>query len=417
MAEAWRFTASADGPVDALNIRLERRFVTRRLSTPSARLIAGVYANANGRPGALLGKGTIANFDHRAWNTVPIPAVDLDEGGTYWIAVMSRGEAITLKTHGGGLGTSPSFTSPKNQTDLLASWRSDNRSFPKDGPAAMYAVEKYSVLVFTKNASGNVAEGVAGLRALADAQEVTFDVSDDAGKFTDANLAKYRAVVFLNNTGDVLDAAQQTAFEKYFGAGGGFLGINSAIEVEPDWQFMTDILGTRGGTKTDPLSATIKVADRVHLASKGLPEYWTRTDRWYNFTSNVRGFSHVLATVDENAYAGGTMGFDHPIAWCKDYKGGRSFYTGGGGTADTFSEAGFRKHLAGALDWAAGKADKVYSDCGATVLANYQQTKISAPPNLNEPIGFDQVPRRSDHPDGPTRAGAPGTIRWPARRR
>ena len=37
-------------------------------------------------------------------------------------------------------------------------------------------------------------------------------------------------------------------------------------------------------------------------------------------------------------------------------------------------------------------ADPVYSDCGATVLANYQQTKISAPPNLNEPIGFDVLP-------------------------
>ena len=130
----------------------------------------------------------------------------------------------------------------------------------------------------------------------------------------------------------------------------------------------------------------------MHIASKGLPEYWTRTDRWYNFTSNVRGFSHVLATVDENTYTGGTNGFDHPIAWCKDYQGGRSFYTGAGGTAETFGEADFRRHLAGALDWAAGKADKIYSDCGATVLANFQQTKISAPPNINEPIGFDQMP-------------------------
>ena len=30
----------------------------------------------------------------------------------------------------------------------------------------------------------------------------------------------------------------------------------------------------------------------------------------------------------------------------------------------------------GAIAWAAGQADPVYSDCGATVLANYQQTKI-----------------------------------------
>ncbi len=50
------------------------------------------------------------------------------------------------------------------------------------------------------------------------------------------------------------------------------------------------------------------------------------------------------------------------------------------------------KHLAGAIKWAAGGSDPVYSDCGATVLANYKQVKISAPPNLNEPIGFDQLP-------------------------
>ena len=46
----------------------------------------------------------------------------------------------------------------------------------------------------------------------------------------------------------------------------------------------------------------------------------------------MRGFSHVLATVDENTYSGGTMGSDHPITWCKDYQGGRSFYTGLGDT-------------------------------------------------------------------------------------
>ena len=267
------------------------------------------------------------------------------------------------------------------------------------------------MLVFTKGATGGVAEGVAALRALPDAQEVTFDVTDDASKFNDANLAKYRAVVFLNNSGELLDAAQQTSFEKYFRAGGGFLGVHSAIEAEPDWQFMTDLLGTRSTGRTDPLSATSKVADRGHVASKGLPEYWTRTDRWYNFSGNVRGLSHVLATVDENTYTGGTQGFDHPIAWCKDYQGGRSFYTGVGGTASSFGEATVRRQLAGALDWAAGKADPVYSDCGATVLANYQQTKISAPPNLNEPIGFDQLPdgriiqTARGRPGAPARSG------------
>ena len=55
---------------------------------------------------------------------------------------------------------------------------------------------------------------------------------------------------------------------------------------------------------------------------------------------NVRGVSHVLATVVEDPFgpqprghtldgiAGGTMGANHPVSFCKDYQGGRSFYTG-----------------------------------------------------------------------------------------
>ena len=36
----------------------------------------------------------------------------------------------------------------------------------------------------------------------------------------------------------------------------------------------------------------------------------------------------VLATADEATYSGGTMGADHPIAWCHRNAGGRAFYTG-----------------------------------------------------------------------------------------
>jgi PKD repeat protein/type 1 glutamine amidotransferase len=268
--------------------------------------------------------------------------------------------------------------------------------------AASAQSDPYSVLVFTKNATVGASEGVAALQASAP-PGASFDVSADASKFTDAGLAPYKAVVFLNTTGDVLDASQEAAFEKYFRAGGGFLGIGSAITTEPGSAFFTNILGTRAaGDPTTAQLATVKVADRGHAAGgKALPERWERTDRWYNFdpATTLRGVSHIIATVDENTYVGGnTMALDtprtndHPVVWCKDYQGGRSFYTAMGNTAEGFANADFRNHLGGAVQWAAGKADPVYSDCGATVLANYQQTKISAPPNLNEPIGFDQLP-------------------------
>jgi cytochrome c len=129
--------------------------------------------------------------------------------------------------------------------------------------AASAKADPYSVLVFTKNATVGAAEGVAALQASAPA-DATFEVSADASKFTDAGLAPYKAVVFLNTTGDVLDPAQEAAFEKYFRAGGGFLGIGSAIETEPGSAFFTSILGTRSsGAATTAQQATVKATPRA----------------------------------------------------------------------------------------------------------------------------------------------------------
>ncbi|MEV4141367.1 ThuA domain-containing protein [Dactylosporangium sp. NPDC049742] len=251
---------------------------------------------------------------------------------------------------------------------------------------------QYKVLAFTKSVgakSPSTSAGVNALKALGNKLRFTVEETDDARKFDEPHLKQFRVVVFLNTYGDVLDATQQAAFESYYRDGGGFVGIHSAIETEPDWPFLTDVLGTRASGSSGVTKATVKVADRVHPASANLPEYWNRTDQWYNFTSNVRGFSHVLATVDENTYTGGTMGFDHPITWCKDYQGGRSFYTGLGDTPASFSTPDLQAHLGGAIQWAAGMTD---GDCGATVLANYQMDYVAAPPNVSEPIGFDVLP-------------------------
>ena len=188
---------------------------------------------------------------------------------------------------------------------------------------------QYRVLVFTKATAGGRTRRPAPACRRSERfgdDRFTVQVTDDARRFTEKHLDKYRAVVFLNTSGDVLDAAEQAAFEQYFFDGGGFVGIRSAIETEADWGFLTDIIGTRANGSSPVTEATIKVADRVHVASENLPEYWERTDQWYNFTSNVRGKQHVLATVDETTYSGGTMGFNHPITWCQDYKGGRRLH-------------------------------------------------------------------------------------------
>jgi glucose/arabinose dehydrogenase len=227
-------------------------------------------------------------------------------------------------------------------------------------------------------------------------------IRNSVNGISERHLRRYSAVVFLNTTGDALSAEEQQVFEAYFRGGGGFVGVGSAIETNPGWQFLTDILGTRAAGKLAAQDVTNRVADRVHDASKSLPEYWDLNDTYYNWTSNVRGLSHVLSTVStfprtgdgptKKALAGGTLGPDHPTSWCKDYQGGRSYYTNHGASPAAWDDARLLTELVGAMRWAAGQSSPIFSDCGATVRANYQQSFVAAPPNLSEPIGFDVLP-------------------------
>src|SRR5204863_8193362 len=84
------------------------------------------------------------------------------------------------------------------------------------------------VLVFSKTAGfrhSSIEPGLAAIRALGQENGFVVDATEDAAAFTDRNLKRYQAVVFLNTTGDVLDGRQQDAFERYVQAGGGWVGI------------------------------------------------------------------------------------------------------------------------------------------------------------------------------------------------
>src|SRR4026209_2910194 len=85
----------------------------------------------------------------------------------------------------------------------------------------------YKILVFSKTAAfrhTSIPNAIAAIQQLGANNNFTVDATEDSSAFTFANLRQYRAVVFLMTTGDVLDAAQQTAFETYIRAGGSYVG-------------------------------------------------------------------------------------------------------------------------------------------------------------------------------------------------
>jgi cytochrome c len=229
-------------------------------------------------------------------------------------------------------------------------------------PAGALAQTKnapFNVLVFTKTAAfrhDSIADGIAAIRGLGAEHDFAVDATEDAGRFAAATLSRYKVVVFLLTTGDILDAEQKAALERYVEGGGGFVGIHSASDTEHHWPWYGRLVGTWFASHPRIQPALVRIEDADHPSTKGLPRNWQRTDEWYNFVSNPRGVVHVLASLDEATYSGGKMGSDHPIAWCQSVAAGRSWYTAMGHTKESYAEPLFRRHLLGGIESAAGVA-------------------------------------------------------------
>ncbi|WUR57601.1 ThuA domain-containing protein [Micromonospora chokoriensis] len=253
----------------------------------------------------------------------------------------------------------------------------------------------FTVLVFSKTAGfrhGSITPGIAAIQQLGAANGFTVEATEDAAQFTDANLDRFAAVIWLSTTGDVLNAAQQAAFERYITGGGGYVGVHSASDTEYDWPWYGGLVGAYFASHPAEQTVTVKVADQVHPSTAGLPQRWSRFDELYNYRTNPRGNVHVLATLDETTYTGGSMGADHPISWCQNYSGGRAWYTGLGHTDASYSEASFRQHLLGGIRTAAGEVD---ADCGGTVNSSFQQVELAkGAAETGEPMSLTVLPDR-----------------------
>ncbi len=238
----------------------------------------------------------------------------------------------------------------------------------------------YRVLVFTKCVTychKSIPNGAQAIVELGAENDFDVDVTDDNTVFDDAMLEPYAAVVFLSTAVEndveppfgggpnparnafIMTGEQQSAFERYIRRGRGYVGIHAASDGDYKWDFYVGLVGgmfKNHATKSEPFEvATLRVEDQRHPSTAGIGATWSRSEEWYNFKDNPRARVHVLVSLDESTYAAKPkMGGDHPIAWCQEYAGGRSFYTAFGHAPESYSEPLFRKHIAGGIAWAAG---------------------------------------------------------------
>ncbi|KAH6647013.1 glycosyl hydrolase [Truncatella angustata] len=214
-----------------------------------------------------------------------------------------------------------------------------------------------SILVFTKTAGyrhESISAGIEALKKFAAASDlITCDTTEDASVINLSSLSQYRVLVFLHTSGDFLDKAQLDALKGFIRNGGGFVGIHGAAAGMPQDEWYGRLVGAAFTEHPKPQDGVVKIEDTAHALTKGLSNQWKWHDEWYNFRSNPRDNVHVLMSIDESSYEGGTMGNDHPLAWCQEFEGARSFYTSLGHFDEAWRDERFHEHIKRGIYWAA----------------------------------------------------------------
>lgn len=263
----------------------------------------------------------------------------------------------------------------------------ESLNFTRDMTAA------FKVLAFSRTEGyrhASIPAGIAALENLAALSKTSpnpFSVhaTEDAVVFNTSTLAQYRVIIFLQASGEFLDNEPQLdALMAFVRAGGGVVGIHCASTGLPSSEYYGRLIGAVFDEHPEPQKGALIIEDPTHPIISGVSASTNTTqateqelalastqspfpkvdvidkkldwfDEWYNFKKNPRTLEgiHILMSVREASYEGGTMGDDHPIAWCQEFDGARSFYTALGHFDDAYTNEFFKMNILNGILWVA----------------------------------------------------------------
>lgn len=257
--------------------------------------------------------------------------------------------------------------------------------------------EQKKVLVFSKTEGfrhSSIEVGIAAIQKLGIENNFLVDATEDAKYFNEKTLQEYNSVIFLNTTGDILNDVQQSNFERYIQAGGGFVGIHSATDTEYEWPWYNQLVGAYFKDHPKIQEATLNIIDKNHVSTKHLDNHWIKSDEWYNF-KDINNDINILIEIDESSYEGGKNGKNHPISWVHEYDGGKSFYTELGHTNESYENQDFLKHILGGIQYTMADKKLNYAQATSQKVPNenrYDRKILDF--NLDEPMELDELPGR-----------------------
>jgi type 1 glutamine amidotransferase len=227
-------------------------------------------------------------------------------------------------------------------------------------PAEAARKDQARVLLFTHSTGyrhASIEPGSSAIQALGPREKVVIIPTADPNVFSAEGLKGYDAIIFLSNSTDSkkpesewFQGARREALQAFVRRGGGIVGIHAASDSHYHWPWYGRLIGGRF-TSHPPGTpqGTIRVVDRKHGATKGLPATMRRVDEWYYF-EDYNPEVNLLVTLDPQSIGEKDVN-PNPVSWSHEFEGGRVFYTAMGHTTESYSDRNFLNHVAAGLRW------------------------------------------------------------------
>lgn len=243
-------------------------------------------------------------------------------------------------------------------------------SYETEKPTINFPPNQPAILVFSKTTAFRHGESIEAskpvFQEIARRNNWSVYETEEGGVFNPEQLRGFKAVIFNNSTGRVLNDEQQQALGQYVEAGGALLGIHGAGDGSHHWSwYEQNLLGTR--FSHHPLSPQFQKTD-VHVETgvdstltHNLPSSWAHEDEWYVFFDQPKGVKVISYINGDKIIPNGNllwitdknfgMGKYHPVAWYRSVGKGKTFYTSMGHSAAVWQDADFVRLVENAIRW------------------------------------------------------------------
>ena len=146
--------------------------------------------------------------------------------------------------------------------------------------------------------------------------DFTYDSTTNWNDLNAEFLSHYQVVIFLDTRPEV--PAQREAFQKYMENGGAWMGFHFAgfaltpSDYPQNWDWYHEkFLGSGQYVSNTwrPTSAVLRVEDRNHPATKGLPKtFKSAPNEWYRWSNDLRTNADIkiLLSIDPSSFPLGT---------------------------------------------------------------------------------------------------------------